>query len=98
VFQAAKRDNVPPEQMGQLRAAAGRAVEEVELPARATAGDLLRLLAERHAALKPLLVTPDGQVSRALLVVVGERQVRPGEPLNAREGETITLLPPIGGG
>jgi molybdopterin converting factor small subunit len=33
-----------------------------------------------------------------VLVAVGDRQVRPGEPVALRDGDVVALLPHIGGG
>jgi len=83
---------------GQLRLAAGAAGEELEVPAGSSVADVLQHAARRHGVLRSVLLGPNGQPSRAVLVAVGDRQVRPGESVALRDGDVVTLLPPIGGG
>lgn len=84
----------------QARQAAGTNAERVELPAPATLADLLTNLAERHTGLTRLMLgtcEPAG-AKPALLVFVGDRQVRLHDPSPLRDGDEVTLLPPISGG
>jgi molybdopterin converting factor small subunit len=80
------------------RQAAGTATERVELPTPASLADLLACLAQRHADLGPLLRCTDGCGRDAVLIFLGDRQVRPGDRSPLRDGDEITLLPPIAGG
>ena len=83
---------------GQLRVAAGAAGEELEVPAGSSVADVIQRAARRRATLRSVLLGRDGKPSRAVLVAVGDRQVRPGESVPLRDGDVVTLLPPIGGG
>ena len=46
--------------LAQLKLAAGRAGEELDVPAPTPAGRVLACLAERHVSLRPLLLTEQG--------------------------------------
>lgn len=83
---------------GQLRLAAGTDAEDLSVPDGCSAWDVLTHVARRHAALRTILFTPDGQASRALLLAVRDQQVQPGQRVLLRDGDAVTLLPPIGGG
>jgi MoaD family protein len=83
---------------GQLRAAAGAANEELETHSGASVQDFLARLARSRPALKPFLLGPDDGPSRSLLLLVNDRQVRPGERRALKDGDSVALLPPIGGG
>jgi molybdopterin converting factor small subunit len=83
---------------GQLRLAAGTDAEEIDLTGPCGAWELPKLLAKRREALRPALLTRDGQPSRAFLLVVGDRQVGRSEELALRDGDSVALLPPVGGG
>jgi len=84
---------------GQARAAAGCGSEEFELPTAATLRDLLLAIASRHGErIKSLLATNPERGAPALLVFVGEEQVRWETPPPLRDGDEVMLLSPISGG
>lgn len=80
---------------GQARDAAGTPSETA---AASTVAGLLRELAERREALRPLLLRPDGTPRPSLLVVVGDEQVRVDDPRPLRDGDVVTVMTPIAGG
>ena len=86
---------------GQMRAAAGRHVDEIEVDAGTSLGGLVALLAALGPpAVRPHLVTSDGRIQPTLVVVVDGRAV-PGdarEALVIGDNATVVLLPPVAGG
>ena len=82
----------------QARQIVGRDSEPMEFDRPATVRDLLSHLAERHTALRGLLVTAQGEPQAALLVFIGDEQVEPGFTRALREGDAVSILSPIAGG
>jgi molybdopterin synthase sulfur carrier subunit len=85
----------------QLRTAAGRQQEEVELPDGSSLAALLKHLASRldeHAAAH--LIAPGGSIRPSLLVVVNDSAapVQLAASTELRHGDVVLLLPPIAGG
>ena len=80
---------------GQAREAAG----EAPLTSVATrVAELLKELAAKNDALRPLLLRADGSPSPSLLVVVGDEQVRVDDPRPLKAGDVVTVMTPIAGG
>ena len=87
--------------MGQLRTAAGRSEEEIELPESTSLTTLLSKLASRLGdGAAPHLVTAAGHAQGGLLIVVnGSAIAAPHAAATLlRPGDIVTLLPPIAGG
>ena len=87
--------------MGQLRTAAGRSEEEIELPESTSLAALLGQLASRlGAGAAPHLVTAGGHVQGGLLIVVNGSAIAAPHTASAvlQPGDVVTLLPPIAGG
>ena len=85
------------EYTAQIKRAAGRAKDSVQLSDGATVQTLIESLADSaEDALKRSLVTTDGRVQPTLLVFVRDEQVRAADTL--KDGDSITLLAPISGG
>jgi molybdopterin converting factor small subunit len=85
----------------QMRAAAGRSEDEVELPEGSSLAALLSHLADllgRDAA--GHLVTVNGQMQCGLLIVVNDSAISPCQSSTTvlQGGDVVTLLPPIAGG
>jgi molybdopterin synthase sulfur carrier subunit len=85
----------------QMRAAAGRSEEEVELPDGSSLEELLGHLAQRlgrDAAAH--LISSGGEAHGSLLIVVNDSVVLPraAPAVVLRNGDILTLLPPIAGG
>ena len=87
------------EYMAQLRADAGCTHQEVDLPAGGNSlADLLAHLAAGFAETRSHLLTSSGQIQPSLLVVINGAAVSPRDSVTLREGDVVTLLPPIAGG
>jgi molybdopterin converting factor small subunit len=84
--------------VAQVRHAAGRAAEEVELEGPCAPRELVVRLAQSREELRGLLLDEGGAVKPALLLFVGDVQVDPGDPRPLREGEVVTILSPMAGG
>jgi molybdopterin synthase sulfur carrier subunit len=89
------------EYTAQLRTAAGRPADEVELPAGSSVAELLRYLASQlgdSAALH--LLTSEGHAPRSLLVIVNDTATSAQEAADRKlqPGDTVLLMPPIAGG
>ena len=72
----------------QLRERLGTEALELELPAGATAAELLELLLAEQPALAPFC--------KSLLLARGAEMLEPGSVL--AEGDTVALYPPFSGG
>jgi len=86
---------------GQLRTAAGRSEEHVELPESSTLAALFTHLASSigQGAL-PHLLTPSRHPQSGLLIILNDSAI-PIPQISTtilRDRDTITLLPPIAGG
>ena len=85
------------EYTAQIKRAAGRSKDSIELADGATVQSLIESLAgAADEGLKRSLVTSDGRVQPTLLVFVRDEQVRAGDSLH--DGDVVTLLSPISGG
>jgi molybdopterin converting factor small subunit len=84
--------------MAQLKMAAGMSGEVLEMPAPTPVGQVLAVLAERHANLRPLLLTVQGHVQPTLLLFLGDEQITAAQAVPRRDGEVLTLLTPMAGG
>jgi MoaD family protein len=85
--------------LAQIKQAAGRASEAVELDEGCSLRDLVRRLAERHGEpLRSLLLGPAGSPHDALLLFVGDEQVRWEVERELRDGDVVTVLAPMAGG
>ena len=76
--------------LGQLRQAAGRSAEAVEVEDRCTVAMLAARLTSERPELCGVLSSP------AVLTFVGDEQARPGQVLV--EGDEIIFMTPIAGG
>ena len=87
--------------LAQLRDAAGKAEETVEVPDDLTLADLLdRLACDAEGALGELLDGGSAGAGRRFLLVVNDATVGPGAAAThiLQEGDCVALLPPISGG
>jgi molybdopterin converting factor small subunit len=83
--------------LGQSQRAAGGAVERVRAEDGCTPAVLLRMLADRHPALRGLLLTETGEPRPSTLLFVGDVQAETAaQPL--QDGDTVTVLTPMAGG
>lgn len=89
------------EYTGQLRKAIGRPNDCVELSDDATASELLKHLATTCAEhIRPHLVNSAGQFQPSLLVAINDTAYMSRQLDSAVlcDGDSVVLLPPIGGG
>ena len=85
----------------QLRTAAGRAEDEIELPEGSSLAALLDHLAVRLGdSAAAHLIAPGGNLPRSLLVVVNDAAASAHEAAARilRAGDVVLLLPPVAGG
>jgi sulfur-carrier protein len=84
----------------QLRAAAGRAEDEIELPEGSSLAELLAHLATKLDGAAAHLLSTDGRTHRSLLIVVNDLAVpaHAAAATSLKPGDIVTLLPPIAGG
>jgi molybdopterin converting factor small subunit len=85
----------------QLRAAVGRVEEDVEPIGDGNLGELLiRLATEWRRAAAPFVLTAAGDLQPSLLIGVNGQGVSPREARTTklRDGDVVTLMPPIAGG
>lgn len=86
------------EYSAQLRVAAGRSAETVELPAGASLRELLRQLGEQHGErLATLLVNPDGDMHPWLMADCNGAMLKDAQSA-LEDGARVRLLSPISGG
>jgi molybdopterin converting factor small subunit len=83
--------------MTQIKRAAGRSSDEIDVPAATTLRDALRSVAERHGPdFRGMLLDDAAEPRRSLLFFVGDEHADIGRPL--REGDAVTILAPMAGG
>jgi molybdopterin converting factor small subunit len=84
--------------LAQLRQAAGRSREQIEVPAPCTLQDLVTHLAQTHGPpLGAVLLNGRGGVQPGLLLFVGVQQAN-SAACALRDGDVVTLLSPMAGG
>ena len=85
--------------LAQARQAAGCSAETLELHGDCLPGELLWRLAQQHGdPLGRVLLGPTGAPHEALLLFVGEQQVRAETARALRDGDVVTILTPMAGG
>jgi molybdopterin converting factor small subunit len=84
--------------MAQIKMAAGVAIEVLDLPGPTLVGQVLAALAERHAGIRPLLLTDQGRVQPTLLLFLGDEQITADQEAPRRDGDVLTILTPMAGG
>ena len=83
----------------QARLAAGTETDILEFAEAPTVREVLLRAAREHGAeLTRFLLTGDGQPQPALLLFVGEEQVRGDADRRLQPGELLAILPPMAGG
>jgi hypothetical protein len=85
--------------MAQLKLAAGKTSDEIQLSSPQPVGQVLAALAQRHSdSFRQLLLTPGGGLQPTLLLFLGDEQVRPEELVPRGDGDVLTVLSPMAGG
>ncbi len=83
--------------MAQLKQAAAVAGESVEVESPCAVENIVRLLAQRHGeTFRRIVLDGQDRVQPALLLFVGEDQVRPDYVF--QDGDVLTILAPMAGG
>lgn len=93
--------NVRVEYTGPLPSSLGRTMDSVTLPAEATVATLLEHLETQGGdTLRAHLRSGGGHWQPSLLVAVNgfAHSARLAETVSLKDGDVVTLLPPIGGG
>lgn len=72
----------------------------IDLPAGAKVSDAFVNLSRRFPTLSKRLFTPSGEIHRHLSALVNGTNVtfRQGFNTGLKDGDTLTILPPVGGG
>jgi molybdopterin converting factor small subunit len=87
------------EYAAQIKRAAGLSVETFECHSPCTVRDILDRVAQRHGeSLSLLLFDEDRKLHPSILLFLGDSQVRPDEPRELQDHDTLTILSPISGG
>jgi molybdopterin converting factor small subunit len=85
--------------VAQLKDAAGRADEVVELADGTNLQDLIRQVAARRGErLAGLLLDDGGELRPSALVFVGDDQIEWHDACPLHDGATVTLMSPLAGG
>jgi molybdopterin converting factor small subunit len=85
--------------LAQLKQAAGITHETIDIELPCVPSTVLQRLSERHNDhFRRLLFDQDGKLHPAILLFVGQNQVRPDTPCIFREGDIMTILSPMAGG
>jgi len=83
---------------GQIKTAVGCSREEIDHAGPCTLVEIIRRVAEEHGGASRHLLTVDGTVQRALLLVLNGEQVPGGEDPALSDGDHVAIMPPISGG
>jgi len=85
--------------VAQLKTAAGRPDDRVDLVAPQPVREVLAALAQRHGeSFRQLLLTPQGTIQPALLLFLGDEQITPDAVVPRRDSDVLTVLSPMAGG
>ena len=85
--------------MGQLRQFAGTGSEDREVAEGASLAEVLRATAADHErGFRSVLLDDDGALRPSVLILHGESTVDREAPPRLKDGDEITLMPPIAGG
>jgi molybdopterin converting factor small subunit len=85
--------------LSQVKQAAGRSSEEVELDMPCSVRQLIPRLADRHGtSLRNVLLTVDGRIQPALLLFVGDTQLAANDDVPLTDGDEVLVMTPIAGG
>jgi molybdopterin converting factor small subunit len=81
---------------GPAREAAGVARQAVECETSATSHDVVTRLARHHGGRLARLLLDGDQVASSVLLAVND--VQAARPVSLKEGDEITVVPPVSGG
>jgi molybdopterin converting factor small subunit len=86
------------EYFGAAREAAGLAREAIECDPPCPAAELVAQIARNRGGRLAHLLLTDNRLSPSVLLAVGDRQVTADDRVPLRDGDEITVIPPISGG
>ncbi len=84
-----------------LREITGKKVDEVQSPSAITVEELLTRISEKYGKeFKEYLYNKKGKVQRHLVILVNGKSINvlQGSETELKEGDTVAILPPVGGG
>jgi molybdopterin converting factor small subunit len=85
--------------LAQVREAAGRATEHLDLERSCSITEFIAEVARRGGErLRQLLLDGQGERQSSLLLFVGDNQVPAGQTVFLRDGDVVTVLSPMAGG
>lgn len=85
--------------MGQLKQATGIETENIVLESPYSVKDLILQLAEKHGEpLRSFFIDSDHNLNNSIMLIVDDTQIHLEEPLQLKEGSTISFLSPLAGG
>ncbi len=84
---------------GQLRSAVGMSEDALEFEQPARLSEVLTAAAEKRGeAARRILLSGDGTIQRALVLMIGDAQVPRGTDPVLENGAQLTIMTPISGG
>ncbi len=87
------------EYTAQVKKVAGLGREEFQVADECTLQELIKQVAEKHAAnLKSILFSDSEELHASILLFVGDQQVLWSESLTLKPDQVVTILSPISGG
>lgn len=87
------------EYAAQIKRAAGRSSDVFTFDGRCTLPVLLDRVVQQHGGdFATILTGGDGNLRPSILLFHGDRQIRPDEPAEFRDGDRLTIMSPISGG
>lgn len=81
-----------------VKAAAGQARRELDLPDGAVVAEAVRSAVGGNASLARLLIDENGEVTGSVLLFLGEDSVSIDDDRPLKEGDVIDIMSPISGG
>lgn len=87
--------------IGLLRLALGRWNAEISLPEGATVGETIDALAKKYGEeFKNLVYDGRGEIRKSLIFMINEKNINTisGFKTALEDGDTLAILPPVGGG
>lgn len=87
------------EYAAQVKKAAGKAADSIEVPDETTAQEVVRQIAKVHGeGFSHLILTDDNQLHPSILLFVGDDQIAWETPTPLRDRDVVTILSPVSGG
>ena len=85
--------------LAQLKQAAGIETESIILDNSCGVRDLIAKLAEKHGEpLRSFLIDSERNLNNSIMLIVDDTQIHLEEPVQLKEGSTVSFLSPLAGG